>query len=210
MSPRRLLLPCFVIAIAAGCSSTNASTESPEPDAGPGATKPTDGAKGVCCPAKTGGCALEGGYHADGICPTSGPCDNMCEQRIVDDEHGCKKLTYKTPPVTTTFAGTGSCSDPIFNGGGPDSGAHDGGDGGTSVCDYPDAGNDARCPAVYKFSLLHQACPAVGLTCAYPGQGDGTSGGCFATAMLWCVADGGLPNQDAGPDAGPGTWLVAQ
>src|SRR5204862_288804 len=75
------------------------------------ATKPTDGAPGICCTPSTGGCAAMGGYHADGHCPEHDEiCDNMCEQRIVPDEHGCFKLTYKSPPVTTTYAGTESCS----------------------------------------------------------------------------------------------------
>lgn len=82
-----------------------------------GGTPAPDGADGYCCPAKTGGCALTGGFRTSGECPTTFDiCDNMCEQEIVKDEHGCDTLSYKVPPVTTTFAGTGSCSAPIFNG----------------------------------------------------------------------------------------------
>lgn len=88
-----------------------------------GGTPAPDGATGYCCPAKTGGCALTGGYREEGACPTNFDiCDNMCEQQIVKDEHGCDRLTYKTPPVTTTFAGTESCSAPVFNGGDRDAG----------------------------------------------------------------------------------------
>ena len=108
------------------CSSSGKSSASSSPDGGPGATSPPDGAPGVCCPASTGGCAFIGGYRADGDCsnPEVGEiCDNMCEQQLVDDEHGCKKLVYQTPPVETTYAGTGSCDSPIFNGGSLDAGA---------------------------------------------------------------------------------------
>jgi hypothetical protein len=82
-----------------------------------GGTSPPDGASGVCCPPSTGGCAKIGGYRESGDCAYDSICDNMCEQRIVDDVHGCKKMVYRNPPVTTTYAGTESCSDPIFNGG---------------------------------------------------------------------------------------------
>jgi hypothetical protein len=105
-----------------------------------GATKPSDGADGACCPPSTGGCAKLGGYREDGECSASPEaCDNMCEQRIVDDVHGGKKMVYRNPPVSTTYAGPQSCSDPIFNGGrdAGDAGdtsdasdASDGGDGG--------------------------------------------------------------------------------
>jgi hypothetical protein len=80
-----------------------------------------------------------------------------------------------------------------------------------STCSYPPVQNDPRCPGAY--SWLHQGtpCPSKGLTCAYPGQGDGESDGCFATAMLWCGGDAGIGDRgDGGPDAGPGTWTAAQ
>ena len=94
-----------------------------------GATRPTDDAEGVCCPVQIGGCAKLGGYRADGDCSTRSACDNMCEQRIIDGEHGCKVLTYKTPAVRTTYAAPESCEDPRFNGGSqlPDAGAADSG-----------------------------------------------------------------------------------
>jgi hypothetical protein len=97
-----------------------------------GGTPAPDGQGGYCCPAKTGGCALQGGYREEGACPTGFDiCDNMCEQKIVKDAHGCDVLTYKNPPVTTTYAGTGSCSAPVFNGGDRDAGvdANDANDG---------------------------------------------------------------------------------
>jgi len=114
----------FVLAAGIVACSAGSSSASPDPAQAGGVAAP-DGAPGFCCPARTGGCALSGGYRESGTCPTNFDiCDNMCEQQIVKDEHGCDKLTYKIPPVTTTFAGTGSCSAPVYNGGGrPDAGA---------------------------------------------------------------------------------------
>ena len=115
-----------------------------------GGTPAPDGAPGYCCPARTGGCALTGGYRESGECPKDFDiCDNMCEQRIAEDEHGCDVLTYKVPPVTTTFAGTGSCSSPAFNGGdrpdaGDAGGARDSGD--ASVDSATDASADSAMP----------------------------------------------------------------
>ena len=124
------------LASLSACSPSGGSAASSPLDGGPGATPPPDGAPGLCCPASTGGCAFVGGYRADGDCsaPEVGEiCDNMCEEKLVDDEHGCKTLVYKTPNVETTYAGTGSCDSPMFNGGGPD--ASTGGD--------ADAGGDS-------------------------------------------------------------------
>lgn len=67
------------------------------------------------------------------------------------------------------------------------------------ACSYPPANNDPQCPASYSYTSYQQPCSPVGLTCAYPGQGDGLANGCFATAMMWCKGDGGT-----------GTWTVAQ
>jgi hypothetical protein len=67
------------------------------------------------------------------------------------------------------------------------------------ACAYPAANNDPQCPASYSYSSYQQPCSPVGLTCAYPGQGDGLANGCYATAMMWCKGDGGT-----------GTWTVAQ
>jgi hypothetical protein len=69
-----------------------------------------DGAPGACCAPSVGGCADVGGYRADGDCTKGRICDNMCEQRIVDDVHGCKKMVYKLPPYPTTAAGPGPCT----------------------------------------------------------------------------------------------------
>lgn len=119
-----------LLASLSACSSSQKSAASSAVDGGPGATTPPDGSPGVCCPASTGGCAFIGGYRADGDCsaPEVGEvCDNMCEEKLVDDAHGCKTLVAKTPPVETTYAGTESCDSPIFNGGGFDAGHDDGG-----------------------------------------------------------------------------------
>ncbi|MDB4998324.1 MAG: hypothetical protein JWM74_5756, partial [Myxococcaceae bacterium] len=101
-----------------------------------------DGAKGRCCEPFTGGCANTGGYQEDGDCSKGELCDNMCEQQIVDDIHGCKKMVYKSPPVQTTYAGTGSCSDPVYNGQNP-YGTDGGKDGGDGSADAADAQKDA-------------------------------------------------------------------
>ena len=147
-------------------------------------TPPPDGASGVCCPVSTGGCASAGGYAADGT--SCGPqlCDGMCDQKIVTGDHGCPTLTY-TPCETQGGS--------VFDGGGD------------VQCTYPTVDNDPRCPGHYSYSYGGQPCPQIGLTCSYPGAGDGTSNGCFATAMLFCRGDAG-----AGDAGGPGTWTAAQ
>jgi hypothetical protein len=121
----RMLRPwCFSILIIAAVAAAVACGGLAADAAAAGGTPAPDGSNGYCCPAKTGGCALSGGYRTEGDCPKDWDlCDNMCEQRIVKDEHGCDKLTYKVPPVTTTFASEGSCSGPAFNGGWRDAGA---------------------------------------------------------------------------------------
>ncbi len=78
------------------------------------------------------------------------------------------------------------------------------------LCSYPPENNDPRCPPSYSYSYGGQPCPAIGLTCAYPGAGDGTTDGCFATAMMFCHGDGGPGDLDGGVEAGAGTWTVAQ
>jgi hypothetical protein len=65
---------------------------------------------------------------------------------------------------------------------------------------------DPRCPAT--FARLSGACAPIGLTCSYPGQGDGPP--CHgAKAMLWCREDHDA-DPDAGGDAGVGKWVAAQ
>lgn len=60
-----------------------------------GGTPAPDGADGYCCPASTGGCAVVGGYQETGACPTRATlCDNLCDPRIVKDEHGCDTFEY--------------------------------------------------------------------------------------------------------------------
>lgn len=131
--------PSFLVTLVvllAACSASHASF-----DPASGGTPAPDDAPGFCCPARTGGCALSGGYRESGTCPKDFDiCDNMCEQRIVKDEHGCDKLTYKIPEVSTTYAGTASCSAPVFHGGEEGEERDDGGDGG-EVADSGDGGD---------------------------------------------------------------------
>jgi hypothetical protein len=78
-------------------------------------------------------------------------------------------------------------------------------------CSYPSANNDPRCPPSYSHAYQGESCSPVGLTCSYPGAGDGTSNGCFATAMMLCHGDGGIGDLgDSGADAGSGSWTTAQ
>ncbi len=71
----------------------------------------------------------------------------------------------------------------------------------TPDCGYPVVHNEAGCPATYSTATLPPTCAPVGLTCQYPGAGDGTSSGCASTAVLWCMGGAG----DAGPH-----WSAAQ
>lgn len=91
----------------------------------------------------------------------------------------------------------------------------------SKTCAPPPADNDPACPATYSFTYQGRPCSSVGLTCAYPGAGDGLSDGTYATAMMWCrgpVVDPRDGGPDASADAGdadaggdePGTWTVAQ
>ncbi|MFO0677976.1 MAG: hypothetical protein U0169_15680 [Polyangiaceae bacterium] len=108
---------------------------------GMNASRPPDGAPGACCAPSTGGCADLGGYQADGDCTRGRICDNMCEQEIVDDVHGCKKMIYKLPPTPTTIAGTGKCDAPPFVDAGADGQAKsDAGDAGSPADASEDAG----------------------------------------------------------------------
>ena len=75
-------------------------------------------------------------------------------------------------------------------------------------CTYTAANNDARCPANYAHTFQGEACSPIGLSCSYPGAGDGTPNGCASTAILSCHGDGGA--EDSGADAGTGTWSAAQ
>jgi hypothetical protein len=115
----------LVIAITVACNSTAIDAEAA------GGTPAPDGADGYCCPARTGGCALTGGYRESGECPKDFDiCDNMCDQRIVKDEHGCDVLAYK------------GCSGSFNGGDRPDAG--DAGDAGDATVDSaPDAGTDS-------------------------------------------------------------------
>jgi hypothetical protein len=115
--------------------------------------------------------------------------------------------------------------DTLTDAGSPDTGAaaqvadsgHDASDAASElaiVCDYPPFANPVGCPTVYSYSFGGKPCNPIGLQCAYPGAGDGTSTGCFSTAMMWCRgADGGISailDAGDGGDAGTGTWTIAQ
>ncbi len=156
-----------------------------------GGTAPPDGAEGVCCPVSMGGCAYGGGYSVDGKSCGAELCDGMCNQHIVKGEHGCDTLAYT------------SCE----NGGGGQA-KGDGGD--ATVCAYAPVMNDPRCPSSYSYTYSGKSCAPLGLECWYPGAGDGTADGCFATALLQCRGDGGIGTDDAAADAGSGTWAASQ
>jgi len=121
----------------------------------------------------------------------------------------------------TSFTSDDSCSIPCTgaDAGGDATvtdGAVDSGADGNVDCQYPDdAGNAAECPATYSSSYQDTLCPQIGLSCAYPGKGDGTANGCYSTAVLLCNApDAGFGGHDAaifdGADAGSGFWTAAQ
>jgi hypothetical protein len=76
-----------------------------------------------------------------------------------------------------------------------------------STCVYPPVSNDSRCPATYRYSYFEQACSPIGLQCGYPGAGDGTPNGCWATASMWCRGDAGAGD---GGSTASGSWIVAQ
>jgi hypothetical protein len=76
-----------------------------------------------------------------------------------------------------------------------------------SMCPTPQAiTNDSRCPT-HSYDVSGEApCPAVGLTCGYPGEGDSTgTSGCFGVATLKC---GYALNTDAG--GGTAIWIVTR
>ena len=102
----------------------------------------------------------------------------------------------------------------------PDTGASDGGadgsqpvhdgavdSGNDAECTYPPAHNDPRCPPTYVvIPAYRKPCSPVGLSCKYPGAGDGN--GCNgSSAEMFCNS------RDAGDDGGDGAsgeWLVLQ
>jgi hypothetical protein len=71
-------------------------------------------------------------------------------------------------------------------------------------CGAVTASNEAGCPATYDTSALPASCAPVGLTCSYPGKGDG-NGGCNL-ANLQCSELAG----DGGTEAGQGRWVSTQ
>ncbi len=75
------------------------SQDEPAPIAVPdGGTRPTDGARGVCCHVTADFAhSYTGGYTEDPS--TCGELfDNICNPRIVTGEHGCGKLQYDACP----------------------------------------------------------------------------------------------------------------
>jgi hypothetical protein len=68
-------------------------------------------------------------------------------------------------------------------------------------CGDLDADNADACPAAYGTAGLSATCAPIGLVCLYPGQGDGTSTGCAATAALSCLRN---------EDAEVGQWVANQ
>ena len=71
-------------------------------------------------------------------------------------------------------------------------------------CHYTTVHNDPQCPVFFYYGD-HGPCSPVGLTCLYPGAGDGTSRGCASTAGLSCYSP-----DDGGVDGGSGHWLSNQ
>jgi hypothetical protein len=83
--------------------------------------------------------------------------------------------------------------------GGPDASAD------APACSYPPVHNDPRCPTLYTAAYDGKTCSPVGLSCAYPGAGDGMPDGCLGTAGLSCRGNAG--SGDGGP---AGTWIATQ
>jgi hypothetical protein len=74
-------------------------------------------------------------------------------------------------------------------------------------CDYPPVVNDPECPGSYSHTYNGERCSRPGVRCSYPGAGDIQTGGCAATAVLYCIArDSGF---DAG-EAGYPYWVAMQ
>jgi hypothetical protein len=108
---RASLVAMFLGSLFGACSSHTPGSL----DVGfPQGTPTSDGAPGVCCPPSTGLCVKKCGYNEQGICDEAAICDNPCEQQIVDDVHGCKKLGPKAPSAGATDAG--ACGALISNG----------------------------------------------------------------------------------------------
>ena len=106
----------------------------------------------------------------------------------------------------TTSGGNGTPSGTIGRGGKKTPGAPFG-----SNCTYPEIKNPPGCPAAY--SRFGGSCDQIGLECWYPGVGDGTSDGCWATALMACQPPRFTDAGDAdGGDGGPqtGVWTSSQ
>lgn len=81
-----------------------------------------------------------------------------------------------------------------------------GNDGGSPDCGSAQVSNDPACPATPQqicAGTMHP-CSTPGLTCRYPGQGDGPDQqGCFATSIASC-------RTPLGVDGGATIWTCAQ
>ena len=184
-------------------------------DTGPSSTGGPGGASAQCTPRAPPRVSGGGIYGTEalpsGACTTEPDCemgatDCACGEHPYND-YTCSCVSGQWS-CRLRFQGASICSCPHGGTGGGTSG---GTSGGTTTCGYEVANNDPRCPPTYSASRYGTSCYPVGLSCAYPGVGDGLPNGCYSTAMMWCKApasDGGL---DAGVDpAASGTWVVAQ
>src|SRR5262249_43368258 len=136
----------------------------------------------------------------------SGICVSAISESLVDAEIGSgsdvalpaskfEVLMRWAMPIFLLGALLGGCSD---DGAASDGGAVD--------CGATQAKNDPACPAMQKdvCAGTMQPCSHSGLTCMYPGQGDGPDqNGCFATAIAACRTPPGV-------DGGATIWTCAQ
>jgi len=109
--------------------------------------------------------------------------------------------------IAVTTSSVTACSSSTSDDSGPDASndadRDSGGDGGDSGVCAP-AHNDPACPATYSNTFVLQPCSPIGVSCLYPGFGDGQ--GC-SPAELLCTGDGDAGD---GGDAASGTWTVGQ
>ena len=202
------LISSFACAGAAGTGCGGDATHGSEaPDGGPGGGDASDGSDGAatvdqpeggCTTADCGAlectlsaqcpsgdfCDHQGGGGDAGVCCPAFGCATNCPNGVRKDSSGCATCECAPDPDAA--------------------GADSGPDCGTSI-----VRNDSRCPSSYSLAYECQSCSPAGLACMYPGAGDGTSNGCFATAVLRCVAvDAGVGGCAA--DAASAAWVAAQ
>lgn len=63
-----------------------------------GGTRPTDGARGICCPVTANFAHSYAGGYTEDPSTCSELWDNLCNPRIVVGEHGCGELAYDVCP----------------------------------------------------------------------------------------------------------------